>query len=338
MQRGGVQSLPYKESSPALSDAAALASRVPAASDPQGLSLLTVQDLLLALYLYPFRCVATYSPRWFLYGASKLSDPMLQFIWRDRRQRALNRIMNTGSLGIPQQRAREISRRYISNAGFCNMDDLILSRTFSHQSLRCESIDGLEHLEDAKAAGSGVIILSAHFFANRLAKRYLAAIGYPMLSIRSGQFSSQMVTGRLGRRFLEPRYREFLHSIMPDEVFVQDPECTLKILERLRSGGLVNVQFDAAGGPRTVKWPFLGGLRSFAMGPFHLVRLSKCAVVPMLCLGRGDGFRISFGPPIEIRSAKTREEFVQLNIAAFVEPIEQQIVGHPEEWEGLAWG
>ena len=80
-------------------------------------------------------------------------------------------------------------------------------------------------------------------------------------------------------------------------------------------------------------WPFLGTRRNFSTGIFDIVRLSGCAVVPMMCLGRSSDFRISFGPMLDIMQAPGRDEFIQANLPAFVETIERQIVNHPEEWE-----
>jgi hypothetical protein len=53
----------------------------------------------------------------------------------------------------------------------------------------------------------------------------------------------------------------------------------------------------------------------------------------MLCLGRSSAFRIIFCPVLDIVQAPGRDEFIQANLPAFVETIEQQIVDHPEEWE-----
>ena len=135
------------------------------------------------------------------------------------------------------------------------------------------------------------------------------------------------------RRMLDPRRIEFLRSILGETVFVQDRDCTLKILQRLRSGGLVNIHFDGRSGKKNARWPFLGVSRDFAIGPLDLARLSGCAVVPMACTGNAAGFRLRFGPPIEITYESEREEFVRANLPGFVSAIEAQVREYPEEWE-----
>ncbi len=126
---------------------------------------------------------------------------------------------------------------------------------------------------------------------------------------------------------------EFLRAVIGEAVYVQDPASTLKILRRLRSGGLVKIHFDGHSGTRTTPGPFLGLPRHFSTGIFDLVRLSGCAVVPMLCLGRSTAFRVIFSPMLDIVKAPGREAFIRANLPAFVQTIEKQIRDHPGEWE-----
>lgn len=136
--------------------------------------------------------------------------------------------------------------------------------------------------------------------------------------------------GRLGR-FLQTRYMEFQHQLVPDEVDPWDPDCTLKMLQSLRSGGLVNVHYDVRGKTRPLHGQFLGLPRRFPAGILHIVYLSGCAVIPMLCLGNGRGFRIVFSPPLDIANAPAPNEFAA-NLPAFAAAIERHITEHPEEW------
>jgi lauroyl/myristoyl acyltransferase len=120
--------------------------------------------------------------------------------------------------------------------------------------------------------------------------------------------------------------------VIRDEVSAQDRECTLKILQRLRSGGLVDIHLDGRAGARPLQWPLMGIPRRFSVGIFDLVRLSGCAVVPMLCVGRSTGFRIVFSPRLQLVMTATRDEFVAANLVTFVRVLEEQILNNPEQW------
>lgn len=293
--------------------------------------LFTAHDLLLLLYLYPFRFLSAFASRDVLYRIAAVAEPFLQFHSRRWKNTVTRRMLAAPCLEIMPDQAARIARRLVSNGAFRLVDDLVLSGPSFQDALGCAEVRGIEHLERAKSAGKGVVVLTAHFYAGRLARRYLATIGYPMLTVRH-RMPSEDLAGRFGRRILQPRLVEFLHEVIQDEVYVQDPGCTLKILQKLRSGGLVNIHFDARHGARTVESRLLGVQRRFATGVFDIVRLSGCAVVPMLCLGRSTGLRIIFGPMLDIIDASGRDEFVAANLPSFVQTIEKQIADNPEEW------
>lgn len=153
-----------------------------------------------------------------------------------------------------------------------------------------------------------------------------------MLTVRD-EISQGDWWGRWGRRILARRRLEFIRAIIGESVCIQDRGCTLKIFSRLRSGGLVNIHFDGLSGAETTLSSFLGSPRRFSTGTLDIVRLSGCAVIPMVSLGNSSAFRIVFGPMFDIVHVPGRDEFIRANLPAFVQTIEKQIVNYPEEWE-----
>ena len=290
--------------------------------------LITVDDLLWFLYLYPLRILSAIAPRSLLYSIGRLS----RLRGRKRMDAAVRRMLSVQCVGLPRDQIPQIADKLLANSADRMLDDLIVSWPSSQRRLRCTEIQGLEHLERARSAGKGVLLLTVHFCATRVARRHLVSIGYPILTVRD-RIAPGDWWGRLGHRVLAPRRVKFLRAIIGESVYTRDPSCVLKIFNRLRCGGLVNTHFDGESGTRTIPWSFLGSSRHFSTGVLDLVRLSGCAVVPMVCLGRSSGFRIVFGPVLDIVRTPGRDEFIQANLAAFVEAIEQQIVDHPEEWE-----
>jgi lauroyl/myristoyl acyltransferase len=295
---------------------------------PAGIPLFTVDDLLWFLYLYPLRMLSAFCPQELMYWMGRL----FQFRAAKRRDMAARRMFTAPCTGIARDQLPHIAAKFLANSAVRMLDDLVLSWPSLPRKLHCSEIRGIEHLDHARSAGKGVILLTAHFCAVRVAKRYLANIGNPILTVRD-EISPGDWWGRYGRRALAPRRMKFLHAIVGESVCTGDRECALKILRRLRTGGLVNIHFDGRSGTRITPWSLLGAPRNFSTGILDLVRLSGCAVVPMLCLGRSSAFRIIFGPMLDLAQAPGRAEFVRANLPDFVRTIEKQIVDYPEEWE-----
>jgi KDO2-lipid IV(A) lauroyltransferase len=289
---------------------------------------LTVKDLLWFVYLYPFRIAAATLPRGLLYALARLADPLVQYRSRRGRAAAIARMIQAG---ISPADAQQAGRRFVSNAATRVLDDLMLRRE-GVSRIRA-TVEGLEYLDEGIARGRGVLLLSAHTYASRPAKRYLAAQGYPILTVRNRQPPVALM-GRVGARWLQPRYMEFLHGVIQDEVYIQDPECSLKILKRLRAGGIVNIHLDldARAVSKAEEFPFLNVPRRVASGPFDVARLTRCALIPMFSRGRGKALFIRFGAPAPA-GGLAREDFARAALPYFVEFLEERIREHPDEWE-----
>lgn len=288
---------------------------------------LTVKDLLWFFYLYPFRIAAAAIPRGALYAFARLADPLIQYRSRRGRAVAIERMIHAG---IPPAEAQQAGRRFVSNAAIRILDDLMLRR--EGVSRVRATVEGLEYLDQGIACRRGVLLLSAHTYASRLAKRYLAAQGYPIFTVRNRQPPDALM-GRLGAQWLQPRYIEFLHGVIQDEVYTQDPECSLKILKRLRAGRIVNIHLDATDVSKSKEYSFLNMPRHFAGGPFDVARLTGCALIPMSSHGRGTDLFIRFGAPAAPAGELSREDFARASLPYFVEFLEEQIMEYPDEWE-----
>lgn len=289
----------------------------------------TLKDVLWLLYLYPVRALARLAPPSTAHTAARAFAPLFQLMRRPQRDFAAERISHT--LGLDEAHCRRVARRFVAHAVRRAADDLALTRLGDRPVPRT-TLRGRENLDQALAAGKGVLLLTGHFYANRAAKHHLRAIGCPVLSVRNG-VPPDGAAGRLGRNRFQRRYVEFLHSVIRDEVLIQDPECSLRILRRLRSGGLVNVHFDAAFAAERTEMPFLGVPRLFGTGILDIVRLSGCEVVPMQCLGSTEDLSIVFDAPLAVVRGGTREAFLAANLPLFVRTLEAQVREHPDEWE-----
>lgn len=295
-------------------------------------TLLSVKDVLWLLYLYPMRWLVQALGMRPTYLLGRLVEPVFQIIAAERRGRARGWMQEA----LPRQTSSEaldrLARRFVSNAVFRALDDLHLVKPGFVERISHPEIQGREHLKAALAEGRGVLLISGHFYANRLGKRLLGRLGYPVMSVRHGQPPDRWM-GRMGRKWLQPRYIRFLHEVIGEEVYIGDPHCSLKIFQRLRSGGLVNVHVDVGFATGRREMPFLGRRRRFGTGLLEIIRLSGCVVLPMLCLGNQRRCTIRLGPPLEMAEADGRLDFAEANLPGIVKRLEEMILEKPEEWE-----
>jgi lauroyl/myristoyl acyltransferase len=97
-------------------------------------------------------------------------------------------------------------------------------------------------------------------------------------------------------------------------------------------GAAVAVQFDGVPSTKSVEGRLLGRPRLVPTGIFDILRVSRCAVVPMLAIGNSRNFEIRFSAALPLVEAETRDGFVRANLPLVLGAIEKQIVDHPEEW------
>lgn len=296
----------------------------------------TPKDLLFFIYLLPFRMLAANLP---VKVARRIGVFLVHIysLLAISKKRAIEKRLTLAFQDSRGKRdVQKLANQYIRHAGLKDIDDIVLNRLTKEDLLKCSQIKGLENVEAALSAKKGVILASGHFFANRLGKRLLNEIGYPVLSVRNNSPRRHPRFGRASSKYLKPRYVDFVNQVVKDYVVIQDKNCTLKILERLRREGLVNIHVDAGQSYHMMEYPFLGTKRFFPAGFLRIVYLTGAAVVPLLCIGNSSAFTIIFEKEVEFQQTSDQESFMFKNLAGLIGILESQIVQYPDQW--ALWG
>jgi lauroyl/myristoyl acyltransferase len=296
--------------------------------------LISAKDLVWLIYLYPARWLAAVLPLRVLYFFGDILARLTPRLLRTTRRRLIARLRlafpeDTGSAHVD-----EIANGYFRNATLRFLDDLLLVRLAREQRLRNVEVVNLENLTGALSIGKGAVMVSGHFFATRPAKRYLASLGYPSLSLRILD-PGDPHAGRLGKRFLQPRYVELLSQIIRTELSTRDPDRSLKMLARLRAGGLMDILFEGIepNSSHQVRREFLGYEEDFAAGYFHLAWIARAPMVPMFCTGTSRNLRIEFGEPIRPENWPDRARFAEEGLNRILGTLAEYIRQAPEQWD-----
>jgi lauroyl/myristoyl acyltransferase len=296
-----------------------------------------MKDIAWLVYLYPARWLARVLPLRSLYALGDASAVCGAACLRGPRKALLERLAVAFNADTTDPRLRAIADRYFRNAILRFLDDLLIERRLPELHLRNVEIVHLENLKEALSAGRGAVLVSGRFFASRLAKRYLGTIGFPTLSVRNHEPPDRRA-GQLGMRLLQKRYVAFIGEVVGDEVSIQDRDCSLKMLARLRSGGLIDCHVDAPLSQEVVKRRFFGQEKSFAAGFLHVGKLAGCPLVPFHCLGNSRRLRIEFGKALWLENTPDRRSFAETNLTPVLRILEEQIKSHPAEWDGwIRW-
>jgi lauroyl/myristoyl acyltransferase len=307
------------------------------AAPPLRRPLVRVKDLAWLIYLYPARWLALILPLRLLYALGDVAAVCASGCLRRPRQALLERLAPAFDTTPADPRLRAIADQFFRNAILRFLDDLLMERLFRQPRLPKVELVHLDNLTQALSAGRGALLVGNHWYAGRMAKRYLATIGFPILAI-GNHAPEDRHAGWLGKRFLQKRYMAFLGRTVGDFISTRDPDCSLKMLARLRSGGLVRCLVDTPQSQALVESSFLGQKTVLPAGFLHVARLAGCPLVPLHCLGHSRHLTVVFGKPLLLQSAPDQKSFAERNLAELHRILEQQIKDHPAEWDGwIRW-
>lgn len=285
-------------------------------------SLITLKDLCWLAYLFPGRALSRLSPDLIM----ALQGPGA---WMAKRFARTQHYRLTERLRIAGLREVEIKRiidHYLHRAVGRALSDLVLDAVATDLCADRITIEGIEYLHAAQALSSGVLLVSGHFFASRLAKQVLRKRGMPVVSIRHPAPPDPAI-GRIGRRWIQPRYMRFLHQVIGDEVFVQAPDSSIKILQRLRAGELVNIHIDSPFASHSVRKSFLGRHQIFTTNFIRLARLADSPILPFFFRGDHRRLHICFEPHLEPSGEP------DAILGTILTRLQQEVMSYPSEYE-----
>lgn len=294
-------------------------------------NIIAPRDFFIFFYLLPLRIVTALLPPKLIRRMAVPFGHLYSSLSFGRRKAIEKRLGLAFNCAGNSAEIRQISGQCLRNAVSTYLDDLVLNRIGREELLRNGRIEGRENLENALAAGKGVILVSGHFCGNRLAKRLLSEIGHPVMSVRRRHSAAPSMSA-LERKYLIPRWSEIVNRALRDCVFIEDEDFSLKILRRLRENGLVNINIDAKNSRHLIECPFLGERRLFPADFLRIAKLTGAAIIPMLGVGNSSSFTVVFGKRIEMQECSERDKFMSRNLHALVTVFESQVLQHPAQW------
>ena len=177
---------------------------------------------------------------------------------------------------------------------------------------------GLEHLEAARAAGKGAILLTGHFGAFEVFASWLGRLHPVAFVVRP------LSNPHTERRLQELRDRAGVGTIGTDDV--------RRIFTELRANRWVAMLADQDARRNGVFVPFFGTPASTPAGPARLALRTGAPIVTGLVVRRPDGrFAGRVNPPLALPPPGTPDP-VRALTATHVAWLEQEVRARPDHW------
>lgn len=186
------------------------------------------------------------------------------------------------------------------------------------------SIAGIEHVEDALAAGRGIILALPHLGNWEAAGAKAEAIGIPVLAVAESLPNQRITEWFVGVR----------RDMGMDVVLTGDgPRVTAELIRRLKQGGTIALLADRDLSGRGVEVLFFGERTTLPAGPVALADRTGATLLPVGCyFDDGPGHAFVVRPPLQVPTAATRDERVAAGTQLLARELEELIRAAPAQW------
>lgn len=224
-----------------------------------------------------------------------------------------------------------LARRVYHDLGRNAADLARLERVGPGELRRLVDVSGFEHLEEALAAGRGVVGVTAHLGNWELLAAYLGRRGVPLTALGGSSFDP-----RLDERLARLRARHGVRSL------IRTKRSWLREgLRLLGRGEMLGVLMDLRCRGEGVEIDFLGRPTRAVVGPVRLAAKTGAVLVPMACWMTDDRrYRIVIERPIDLSRDTSGAVDFRENTRKCIVALEQFIWSAPTQWVWMhdRWG
>jgi len=187
-----------------------------------------------------------------------------------------------------------------------------------------ESVEGFSRIVQGRAAGHGVLLLTAHLGNWEVGGLMLAEVKQPIHVVLVPDIFPGVERAR--RRL---HARAGVTEIPIDN----SPVPTLAVLRALEGNAIVAMQGDRDFNNTGVAVPFFGKRAFFPRGPLRVAMATGATVLPAFILRRPDGrYRAIIEEPLEIERSGERDAALSRNLGRYVAILERYVRESPEQW------
>jgi len=196
---------------------------------------------------------------------------------------------------------------------------LMNPRRFFRRNLR---VHGIEHMQEAMAAGKGLIFATIHYGNPEYAAQCMTALGWSFFA--------------LTEPLEPPPMDDLVHRLRASQGHRFMPVSTSGIkaaIRHLRAGGIVCIVFERDIQHAGVAVPFFGATARIPSGAVDLARHTGAALIATVAHRRGnDRFDLYVEPPLTLVRTGRAEEDRRANVARLIGQFEKYLRADPSQW------
>jgi len=226
-------------------------------------------------------------------------------------------------LGLPEEEARQVARQSLTKFGRLVMEVLRFPLLNAQNLRQTVSVDGEAYLQEAYAAGRGVIMATGHFGNWELLGATVGLLGYPILSIARKQNNGAM------DRFIN-EYREMVGQKV---AYNRGENGVLAMGRMLKEKHLLGLLYDQDTNDVGVKLKLFGKEVITPAGPAMFSRMFKAPILPIFMHYDQDGHcRAKIYPPLYTAKTKDKEQDLFEVTEKLIKILESEIRSNPPMW------
>jgi len=211
---------------------------------------------------------------------------------------------------------------------------LTLGQKYAKGRTLVTHVQGLEHLEVAKAAGKGVILWVCPFaYARLVAKVGLAREGVELFHL--SRFSHGFGKSPFAEKHLNPKWAYGENLYLRERLVIGpgNEVAPLRALHtHLKDNRVISITFgiDAK---KVVKVPFLSGELTAAAGPPGLALSTGASILPVYALRRDSGeFDVTIDRPLNIPTDGDKASKIEHVVAEIAQRLGPMVDENPGQW------
>lgn len=218
------------------------------------------------------------------------------------------------------EQIRDLARQVFEHFGQVAVEFFWLQRVRKKKLLSLVDLRQGQYLDKALEAGTGALVITAHYGNWELLGRVLVASGYPLTVV--------------ARDSDDPTQAGFINGIRQRGGLgiISRGEPASRLLEALKENQLLGILPDQNTIESPVFVPFFGKLASTAPGVALLALRTGCPVIPGFAVREGRRWRLEAEDPVELPTEGRLMDRILKVTADYSKVIEEQIRRRPEQW------